>query len=387
MPSMGRRQATSVLEDVYAEYAAVATVPLTIDWGNRNKARSVIRHHEKELPPPPSIKVDRGCTSPPFIVGRRGFGIESRSPSPLSREWSDESGEEREDTYPLVRGSTMKRRSEKVQSADSVESVWFGMDIYSSSTDSQKTGSSSGEESHSRSGSSRSGFGGSVDTWLTTSPRIRIFDHDNASSPTEIHVGQLYEVTSYVWDAMSHPENIKTLAIACASFAQPRPSVINLVASNCRSLDSFVKKTELHVHLRTPQKLRYTSLDVLEISLHQDLIDALNTSPDIQHIAGVLRIVMIQQIGEYITNHVLLRDGWEILISPSIDIARVRDAKGGDKILESVFGGILSWRWRSERLQVLLKRRSNVHRIPERVIREMYRNIKIEKFKVEELGL
>jgi hypothetical protein len=131
MPSMGRQRTTSVLEDIYSEYAAVVTVPLTIDWGNRNKARSVIRHHEKELPPPPAIKIDPGCTSPPLVVGRRGFGIESRSSSPLSREWSDESAEEREDMPGLVRRSAMKRRSEKVQSTDSVESVWFGMDIYS----------------------------------------------------------------------------------------------------------------------------------------------------------------------------------------------------------------------------------------------------------------
>src|SRR5271155_733998 len=387
MPSMGRRQATSVLEDIYSEYAAVATVPLTFDWGNRNKARSVIRHHEKELPPPPAIKIDPGCTSPPLVVGRRGFGRESRSSSPLSREWSDESAEEREDMPGLVRRSAMKRRSEKVQSTDSVESVWVGMDIYSSPSDSQKSAGSSGEESHSRSGSSRSGFGSSVDTWLTTSPRIRIFDYDNTVSPTEIHVGQLYEVTSYVWDAISHPDNIRALAVACSPMALPRSSVINLVASSSVPLDSFLQKTELHIHLRAPQKPRYTSLDVLEITLPQDLIDALNTTPDTQHLAGLLRVVMIQQIGEYLSNHILLRDGREILITPSIDLARAKGGKGGDQVLEVVFGGILSWRWRCDRLQVLLKRRGNVHRIPERMIAEMYRNVRIEKFKIEELGL
>jgi hypothetical protein len=387
MPSMGRRQTTAVLDDIYSEYAAVATVPLTIDWGNQNKARSVIRHHEKELPPPPAIKIDPGSTSPPVLVGRRGFGIESRSSSPLSREWSDESAGEQDDMPGLVRRSAMKRRSEKVQSTDSTESVWFGMDIYSSPSDSQKSGGSSGEASPSRSGSSRSRFGGSADTWLTTSPRIRIFNHDNTASPTEIHVGQLYEVTSYVWDAMTHADNIKALAIACSPFALPRSSVINLVASSSISLDSFLKRTELHVHLRAPQKPRYTTLDVLEITLPQDLIDALNTTPDTQYLAGVLRIVMIQQIGEYLSNHILLRDGREILITPSIDLARAKEGKGGDQVLESVFGGILNWRWRCDRLQVLLRRRGNVHRIPERMIGEMYRNVKVDKFKIDELGL
>lgn len=387
MPSMGRRRTTSVFEDIYSEYAAVATVPLTIDWGNQNKARSVIRPHEKQLPPPPTIKVDPGFTTPPLFVGRRGFGVESRSSSPLSREWSDESAEEKEDMSRLVRRSAMKRRSEKVQSTDSVESVWFGMDIYSSSSDSQKSSGSTGEDSHSRSGSSRSGFGSSVDTWLTTSPRLRILDHDNTNTPTEIHVGHLYEVTSYVWDTMSHPDNIKALTVACAPLAVPRSSVINLVASSSLSLDAFLKRTELDVHLRPPQKPRYTSLDVLDITLPQELIDALNTMPDTQHIAGLLRIVMIQQIGEYMSNHILLRDGREILITPSIDLARVKEAKSGDKVLESVFGGILSWRWRCERLQVLLKRGGNVHRIPDRVIGEMYRNVKMEKFEINELGL
>jgi len=386
MPSMGRRRRTSVLEDIYAEYAAVATVPLTFDSGNKNKARSVIRDHEKQLPPPPTIKVDPGSTSPPLVVGRRGFGIESRSSSPLSREWSDESAEEQE-MPGLVRRSAMKRRSEKVQSTDSVESVWFGMDIYSSPSDSQKSAESSGDESHSRSGSSRSGLGGSVDTWLTTSPRLRIFDHENETSTTEIHVGHLYEVASYVWDAMSHPDNIRAMAVACSLLAVPRSSVINIFASSSLSLDSFLKRTELNVHLRPPQKPRYTSLDDLEITIPQELVDALNTMSDTEHVAGLLRIAMVQQIGEYICNHILLRDGREILITPSIDLARVKECKSGDQVLQSVFGGIMTWRWRGERLQVLLRRRGNVHRIPDRVIGEMYRNIKLEKFEINELGL
>ena len=121
---------TSSVESLYDEYAAVATVPLTIDWGTKNKGRQ--GYEEKQLPLLPIIT---DSTNFPKIIGRRGFGVNRpSSSSPLSREWSDS-----EDSNHLVRRSAMKKRNVR-ESTESTESIWFapvGFDVRSRSTSPQ----------------------------------------------------------------------------------------------------------------------------------------------------------------------------------------------------------------------------------------------------------
>jgi hypothetical protein len=375
---------TSSAESIYDEYAAVATVPLTIDWGTKNKGQQ--GYEEKQLPLPPIIT---DSTSFPKIIGRRGFGANRpRSSSPLSREWSDS-----EDSNHLVRRSAMRKRNMR-ESTESVESVWFapvGFDVRSRSTSPQskfERRESSVYESPSTRDSSI--LGGSVDTWASSAQsRIRILDHENSATPTEIYVGALYEIVSYVWDTLSHPQNINTFESIFSEYTLPRLNVINLVTSSSMSLDAFLHSTELQVHINPIQKPRYTSLETLEITLPTDLVDALSiaTPRDQMQIKGILRIAMIQEIGEYILNHVLLYDGMDVLISPSIDLKRVKEMKGREVTALAIFGGISSYRWRSGRIQVLFRKEKLVYRVPERVIGEMYRNDLIQPFQTDELDL
>src|SRR5436190_14207895 len=126
MPAMNR-QTNALLDNIYDEYAAVATVPLTIDWGSNpeNKAsqhESTIK--EKQYPPPPPHNNTILESSPPRIVGRKGFGSSlTRSPSPLSRAWSSDT----DSSSQLVRRSAMRRQTRN--STDSVESIWFALDV------------------------------------------------------------------------------------------------------------------------------------------------------------------------------------------------------------------------------------------------------------------
>src|SRR5271154_2906029 len=191
MPAMNRG---SNFEDLYEEYAAVATVPLTIDWGNKNKGhstRSIIRDStQKQLPRPPII------TDPdqfPTFLGRKGFGSMTRSPSPLSREYTE--------SPQLVRRSAVRRNtSSRVTSTDSFESIWFapaGFDV-SPPRSGGETSSEEEEDEVSSFGSSNLGAGGSVDTWISTRSRIRIFMYEGKGMSTEIYVGEVYESISYI---------------------------------------------------------------------------------------------------------------------------------------------------------------------------------------------
>jgi hypothetical protein len=392
----------AALENIYDEYAAVATVPLTIDWGRystkQNKGHG---YEEKELPiTPPHITTTTANNallfpSPPKVVGRRGFGVQPSS-SPLSREWSSSSSDSESEGSGLVRRSAMRRRNR--DSTDSVESIWFGPVGFDVSPPRSNSRSPSKHDSRYSSdyesplsGRDSSVLGGSVDTWISsTRSRIRILNHENSSTttPSEIYVGPLYEVISFIWDTFSYPQNINSLKSAFSKYSLPRSNVINLVASSSMSFETFLKSTELQVNISPPQKPRYTSLETLEITLPADLVNALNTATrDSNKIKGMIRIIMIQQIGEYIHNHVLLQDGREILISPSIDLKRVKEMKGGELITSAMLGGSPTYRWHSGRMQILFRKEGVVYRVPERVMDDVFRNSLVQPFVIEELDL
>jgi hypothetical protein len=224
---------------------------------------------------------------------------------------------------------------------------------------------------------------------MSARSRLRIFLHDSTAPTQEIFVGPLYEVISYIWDTISQPQNVKSLASLFSDFAIPRSNVINLVASSSLSLEHFLSSTELQVHINTPSKPRYTSLDNLEIQLNNDLIHALNTAHEsnVQQIKALIRVAMIYQVGEYIHNHVLIRDGIELMISPSIDLVRAKETRGGNVAVIGMFGGLVSFRWRCGRIEVLLRVNNEVYRVPERIVAEMYRSVKVNAFQLGELDL
>ena len=387
MPTMNR-QTNAVLDDIYDEYAAVATVPLTIDWGStpENKAsrhESIIK--AKQLLPPPHITT-ASDSSPPRVVGRRGFGSSlTRSASPLSREWSFDT----DTSSRLVRRSAMRRHTR--DSKDSVESIWFALDVSPprSTTSSPENRRDSSDYEESPDDNTSILGGGSIDTSASsTLSRIRILNHESSTAPTEIYVGTLYEVVSYVWETMSHPYNINSFKSVFQAYTLRRSNVINLVASSSMTFENFFKSTELQVHINPPQKPRYTSLDTLEITLPQDLVSALTSATrDLQQIKAMIRAVMIQQVGDYIYNHVLIHDGREMLISPSIDLARMKEMKGGDMAIQGILGGIPNYRWRCERMQVLLKRDGLIYRVPPKVIGEMYDSSIVRPFQIKDLDL
>ena len=402
MPGMNHENTKANLEDIYDEYAQAVTVPLTIDWGNKAPWRESGYNKEKQLPAPPSI-----TDSFEGIPGRRRFGS-SRSPSPLAREWSaSDSASSSEDipntTSKLVRRSAMRRRTR--DSCESVESLWFGPvgfdvssppapPLKSTSSSPKKRRDSSGfesEDSGSCNCSSRLVLEGSVDIKASTRSRIRILNHENTArsiTPTEICVGAIYEVVSYVWDTMSHPYNINSFKSIFRKYALPRSNVVSLVTSSSMSFDKFFKTTELQVNVNPSHKPRYTSLESLEITLPQDLISALSTIRDQTQIKAMIRLTMIQQIGEYIYNHVLLHDGIEMLISPSIDLARGKERKRGEEIcIRGILGGIPSYRSRCGRIQVLFRKEGLVYRVPEKLMREMYESTIVRRFKVDQLFL
>lgn len=385
------RQTKAILDDIYNDYAAVATVPLTIDWGNKNKghSRRTISRSKKKLPPPPTINEQHDLV--PKVLGRSGFGAEVRPSSPLLREWSDD--EDINDTYRLSRRPAMRRHSRR-SSSDSVESIWFAPEGFDISSKSNSLNNKSGSDEHfsgslSLSDSIQSILDSSIETWASARSRIRIYNHENSETPAEIHVGALYEVISYVWDTMSHPYNIGLLAKIFSKHALPRADVVNLVASKSLPLDRFLQSADLHVHINPSQKPRYTSLDVLEITLQQNLVDALNTArePHINYLRGLIRVAMIQSISEFIYNHVLIHDGFDLMISPSIDLARTKSADGGDITSQALFGGSLRHRWKSGRMQILLWKEKKLYRVPEKVLGEMYNNIKVCAFELSELDL
>lgn len=96
---------------------------------------------------------------------------------------------------------------------------------------------------------------------------------------------------------------------------------------------------------------------------------------------------MIYQVGEYIHNHVLIRDGFEVMISPSIDLVRAKETRGGNVAVVGMFGGLVSFRWLCGKVEVLLRVHNEVYRVPERIVGEMYRSVKVNAFKLEELDL
>lgn len=409
MPGMNR-EPKSITTNIYDEYAAVATVPLTIDWGhknknkNKNKAGGGIKYDDKQLPLPPIITDP--LSFPNKVVGRRGFGVtpssmRMSSASPLSRKWS--SSDDSDTGSRLVRRSAMRRQPR--DSTDSVESIWFGFDDVRSTS----TTTSSPQKNFNRSRDSSDYDESSdsilheisheIDTWSSSSTsqsRIRILNYENISSgaPTEIYVGELYEIVSSIWETISsHPQNINSFKSLFSESSLPYSNVINLVSSNSISLETFFKSTELQIHINVPQNQkppRYTSLDTLEITIPTDIVHAFTTTSatNRNQIKGILKIRMIQQIGEYIYNHILLQDdNMELKISPSIDLKRFKEMKGSEITGMGIFGGILTYRWRFGKVQVLFKKGTIVYRVPERIIGEMYRSDLIQAFRVEELDL
>lgn len=385
MPATYRPIASSPATDIFEEYAAIATVPLTIDWGATNKGRI---NYQKELPSPPATP---STDSSPKFIGRRGLGSEIRSPIPSS--YSAPTSK----PGLLVRRGAMRRS--RSSSTDSSDSLWFapaGYDvtparsITSSPERKIKSQQSSYRESPVLKTSITSLYDGSTDTTLSQRSRVRIFDYDLITAPTEIHVGTLYEVISYIWETITHPYNIERFTTIFNEYAIPRANAIGQIASNAMSLEHFFQSTELHVHVNAAQKPRYTSLDALEITLQQDLVDAVSTADetDSTQIKAVIRTVILQQIGEYILNHILLRDGSRLAISPSIDLARTRQAIGGEVLCRGLFGGVMSYRWKGDRVQILLRMQNGeVYRIPERIVTEFYRSIKLTSLQLEELYL
>lgn len=186
---------------------------------------------------------------------------------------------------------------------------------------------------------------------------------------------------------MSLPENINALTKVLAKYTQPRSNTIGIVASSCLPLDQFLKSTVLHVHINPPQKPRYSGLDTLEITLHDFPVNALKSAQpqNVVPIKALLRVSMVQQIGEYLLNHVLMRDYNGLYISPSIDLARVKEGKGGGVVIQGLFGGALSYRWRQGRIEVLLRTAGEMYRIPTRLVREMYGNVRITALSMEDL--
>jgi hypothetical protein len=209
-------------------------------------------------------------------------------------------------------------------------------------------------------------------------------------SPEELFVGPVYEVVNYIWDTMSHDSNLDTLISTFTSFAVSRENVIDLVASSSIPLKQFIKSTDLAVHINPPFKPRYTTLDTLEIQLSQNLVSALSNPSNINQlttIKALVRIAMIYQVGEYIHNHVLIRGDGELLISPSIDIQRSKQMKGGNVAVVGFLGGNVSFRWRGGRCEVLLRKEGVVRRVTKTVVEEMWRSVKVVKFNVDELDL
>lgn len=396
--SANNRATAALLDDIFSEYANIATVPLTIDWGNEehkerrsslsselsasSSCSSKIKYNtDKDLPLPPFVN-DRDLI--PAIMGRKGFGKDTttRESSPLRSE--------------------IKRTNVR-DSTDSEESLWFrssaGYEIPPLRTMSPLSipkkvrhpfeTQSSGYDTPVRTSSAESLWNGSTDTWLTARSRIRIFMHEASGTPLEIHVGPLYEVVSFVWDTMTHPHNINLFTTLFSEYAVPRDSVINLIASRSMPLDHFLKSTELNIHVNPPQKPRYNGLDTLEITLNAEFVNLLNTTPEsnAQSVKGLLRAAMIQQIGDYIYNHILIANGLEVLISPSLDITRVKEMKGGSITIHEIFGGAITYRWKKRRMEVLFRKANEVYRIPERTLVDMYRNIKVNPFEIDELDL
>jgi len=396
MPAMNHRQTTAVLNDIYDDYASVFTVPLTIDWGvelNEDKKPSVSL--DKELPPPPPIPTTpplrMGKTSPTTIAGRNGFGSSLRSRSPLSREWSPSDSSDSESSG-LVRRSAMKRRAKR-DSNNSVESIWFAPAGYNVSPPRSRSKSPDyHSDSSDASLTSHDTFdrgGGSVDTVASQHSRLRVFQNDSAYTTTEIHVGPLYEVLAYIWETMAQPCNVEIFKSVFGKYALPRTGVLNLVASNFMTVDNFLKSAELQVYINFNRCPPSTSLDTVGITLDQELVDTFTNARGsaLQAAKGMLRIAVVQKVGEFIVNHILLYDGFDEFISPSIDLARAREEKGAEISAQAIFGGISSFGWYSGKLRVFFRKENKMYRIPHRVLGELYRNIKVSAFNVDELDL
>jgi len=284
----------------------------------------------------------------------------------------------------------MERRTQR-DSTDSVESVWFAPAGYNLSPPRCRPMSPEYYSDLSDSSVNSHIFeraAGSIDTMATQHSRIRVFQ-TYVSSQKEIHVGPLYEVLSYIWDTMSQPCNVQVFKRVFGQYALPRSSVLNLVASNFITLENFLKTAELQVYINSDESPRNTALDTIEITLDQELVDTFGKAHGsaLDAAKGMLRISLIQKVGEYIVNHILLYDGLDELISPSIDLARSKEGKGAEITGKAIFGGVSSFAWYSGRLRVFFKKENNVYRIPHRVLGDLYRNIKVGAFKVEELDL
>jgi hypothetical protein len=188
---------------------------------------------------------------------------------------------------------------------------------------------------------------------------------------------------------MAEPCNIEALKAAFGPYALPRTGVPNLVASKCKTFDNFLKSAELHVYIDSNHTPRNTSLDTIEITLHEILIEAFLTarSSELEASKGLLRISMAQRIGEFILTHVLLCDGIDQFISTSIDLARSKEARGNGLAAEAIFGGKSTFGWPAGKLRILFRRDNKVYRIPYRVLGDLYHNVKVCAFNVEELDL
>jgi hypothetical protein len=429
MPAARHTQA--VLNSIYEDYGE-ATVPLAIDWGHEIASES--EYTDEEVLPPPRLSEPEDIL--PAVLGRKGFGVDrvdSRFPLPsksLSRKpalrhgrtASSESDDrhyraERTSTLPLSLKPLPKTpapayRHERNASTDSDDSLWFASPVHHlpspprsirSIASSKRVHRKPNRQYESDSTTydltppqSVSKFSlwsdDSTDTWLSARSRLRIFMHETTST-TEIFVGQLYEVVSYVWETISLPHNIKSLTTIFSEYAIPRGNVIDIVASKSIPLERFLKSTELHVHINSAQKPRYTTLDTLEITLNNDLVHALTTthSSNMPQIQALLRVAMIHQVGEYIHSHILLENGFDVTISPSIDLARQKLARGGEVAVMGLVGGSIKYRWRCGRIEVLLRGgkggEERVYRVPGRLLGVMYRSVKIIPFALGELDI
>jgi len=286
----------------------------------------------------------------------------------------------------------MKRRAKR-DSTDSIESVWFAPAGYNVSPPRSRSKSPDyHSDSSDASLTSHDTFergGGSIDTMATQHSRIRVFQNDATSVTTEIHVGPLYDVLSYIWDTMAQPCNVETFKSVFGKYALPRTGVLNLVASSFITLDNFLKSVELQVYINSNRNPQSTSLDTVEITLDQELVDTFTKARGsaLQAAKGMLRIAVVQKVGEFIVNHILLYDGFDEFISPSIDLARAKEGKGAEISAQAIFGGISSFGWYSGKLRVFFRKENKMYRIPHRVLGELYRNVKVSAFNVDELDL
>jgi hypothetical protein len=415
MPSSMHRRTNAVLDSIYSDYSdysdhSSSSVPLTLDHKSYYSTSTLSDYENKPLPPPP--KVHDPDSIPRTVPGRRGFGIDrERSTSPLRtkglsrRPALRQSSRSPDDDTSSSPGSGGWR----TPSINSVESIWFSSPsagniprtiprITTTDYDSDTSHTTSlGYDSPIDSLETDFSTFGSTDSFLCSRNRLRLYQYpsDSTGDIEELFVGPIYEVVNYIWDTICHEKNINTMIDTFSSFAIPKEQVIDLVAANAIPLHQFLKTTNLAIHINSPSKPRYTTLSTLEIQLSPNLISPLlNPANESQltTLKALVRIAMLYQIGEYIHNHVLLSKqsgdgGREILISSSIDVRRSKEMRGGNVAVVGFLGGNVSFRWKGGRCEVLLRRDGEVRRVPRGAVEEMWRNVRMSRFLVEEMDL